>query len=341
MNLSLKKVKIISIFILLTIFMSLVCGISYSQEVQLTFASYCKPATHSYPIIVLAAELGKEGIGENVTVISPGGAQATMAALYNNEVDVAAIVGDAIYEYIHNTGPWEEISTTNNVRALYTIDIGDNPIAVNANEDIYNVSDLEGRRVFLGFPGSTHRANAEMAILKALEIDVIDVVGDLRMGIDAMKDGRAVGFVKTVVGTSLDASHIEMMTSVPLRIIGFTEEQVTKIQSKFPWLSYRELPKDFYSQLPNNDPVIVNTSPRIIACQDTFSEEYAYNWTKYTIENWDKFVELNPLQMSHDPLKILELMTKVDQLFLHPGAIRYYREKGVKVPEELIPPEMK
>lgn len=342
MSLSRKKIKIIFLLVVGLIFLYQICVISSAQEIRLIFGACTDPQSSDYPGQVLTGEIGSKGIpGAKITIICPGGSQAAMAAVFNKEADVAAIDDCSAYEYIHHMGAWEGKSTPNNIRVLNLRDLSYNPIAVRANSDIYQVSDLEGRKVFLGYSGTTCEGNARLAIVKALGINVDILVGSLSDGVEAMKNRRVEAFTKTVAGNKVDATHIDIMTSTPLRFIGFTWEEVEKIQSKSPWLLYRELPKGWFPSMPDQEAFIANSVIRFVMCRDDFPEEYAYNWTKSIVENWEKIVEVAPSQGSVNPLDCPDFASNVRQLYLHPGAIRYYREMGIEIPEAVIPPEMK
>lgn len=342
MKFNINKTKLVTMFVLGVVFISLISIIGYSQEIRLVYSSATKPESSDYPAQIKTAELGNKGItGSTITVISPGGSQAAMAALFANEVDVAAVVGPSAYEYVHHKGAWENKSNPNNVRVLHLRDVCDNPIAVRADTDIYEVSDLSGKKVFLGFPGTSCQANAKLAIVDALGINVNEFVGSLSDGVAAMKDRRIVAYIKTTAGKKVDATHIDITTSIPIRFIGFTEEQVKKIQSDFPWLLYRELPKGWFPNMPDQESIIANTFPRFVMCRDDFPEEYAYNWTKSVIENWEQLVAIAPSQGAVNPLECPSYISEIDQVYLHPGAIRYYRERGIEIPDSVIPPEMK
>jgi len=339
MSFSKKKIKIIFL-VVLVFFLYQICAIS--QEIRLVFALGTTPISGDYPGQVKYAELGIKGIpGATITVISPGGSEAVMAALTNYEAD-AGMCGATAYSYVHHTGSWEGQSNPNNIRVLNIRDIAYNPIAVRADSDIYQISDLEGKKVFFGWPGTSCQANTRAAIVEALGIKVDEYVGSLSDGVQAMKDGRIVAFTKTLAGNRLDATHIDIMTTKPLRFIGFNWEELKKIQSKFPWLGYAELPKGWFPSMPpDQEAFIVNNITRMVMCRDDFPEEYAYNWAKSIVENWGEIVALAPSQEAVDPLDCPKLVSTIDQIYLHPGAIRYYREMGIEIPESVIPPEMK
>ncbi len=63
----------------------------------------------------------------------------------------------------------------------------------------------------------------------------------------------------------------------------------------------------------------------------------ASHTTKAVLEHPDEMVN------THASAKetLAENMLKNGFMPLHPGAVRYYRERGIDIPEKLLPPEIK
>lgn len=106
-------------------------------------------------------------------------------------------------------------------------------ITVRADADIDNVEDLDGMAFAPSFQGSALYDNilAYFAVL-GIEVEVFD--GSLEDIVNAMKDGRIVGFGKSGNGLGADASMLDVASTVPVEAIGFTEEQVEQIFAASP-----------------------------------------------------------------------------------------------------------
>jgi len=74
-----------------------------------------------------------------------------------------------------------------------------------------------------------------------------------------------------------------------------------------------------------------------LAVRADVDEEVVYLLTKTMFENLDY------LKKVHKACNYIKLENALSGLPvpLHPGAVKYFREKGIEIPEELIPPEMK
>lgn len=69
----------------------------------------------------------------------------------------------------------------------------------------------------------------------------------------------------------------------------------------------------------------------MLAVSADLSEDTVYKMTKILFENVDQ------LRAVHQKAQLISLETALDGMSipLHPGAIKYYEEKGLSVPEEL------
>ena len=117
-----------------------------------------------------------------------------------------------------------------------------------------------------------------------------------------------------------------------LAILGFTEEQIAQANSEFDvWPAY-EIPAGTY---PGQDePVMTVAQPNFLAVREDIPDEDVYLITKTMYEN------LPFLQNIHAATKDMALEKAIAGLPvpLHPGAVRYYEEQGLEIPDRLKPP---
>lgn len=73
-------------------------------------------------------------------------------------------------------------------------------------------------------------------------------------------------------------------------------------------------------------------SPNVLVVRDDVSEEIVYDLTRMLWEN------LATLQEIHSATKSMALQQTLQGIPvpLHPGALRYYREQGVEIPDHLF-----
>ena len=115
-----------------------------------------------------------------------------------------------------------------------------------------------------------------------------------------------------------------------MTVLNWTQKTLDKINSRYPLWAWYELPAGTY---PNQDELIRTIgSPNVLVTRADIPEDIVYNVTKVIWEN------LATLQEIHGATKDMRLEIAIDGLGapLHPGAIRYYREIGLEIPERLI-----
>jgi uncharacterized protein len=121
-------------------------------------------------------------------------------------------------------------------------------------------------------------------------------------------------------------------TNGNLTILNFTDEEIAEANSKFElWPPY-EIPAGTY---PGQDEAVHTIAqPNFLAVRDDIPEEDVYQITKTIYEN------LPFLQNIHAATKAMALDKAIGGLPvpLHPGAVRFYEEQGIEIPDRLKPP---
>jgi hypothetical protein len=313
---------------------------------QLIFAISTQPLSSDYPVQTRIATLGDEAIPAAVTIIAPGGCTAGAEALYTGEAQINNGCTPTIMMVLNGLDLWEGDPHPPILRGLHIRSIADNVVAVRADSGINSMSDLAGKTVFYGNPGTNTNTCMKLAMVAlGLDEQIKERVGSAAEGVADMKDRRIDAYVKAARAGVPDASHVDIMVTQELALITFTKAEVDKIQEKYSWLSYRQLPPEFFKgSMEVLGERWVNVDFQQTYCTTDIPEEYAYLWVKHIIENWDQLVALHAVLGTVDPLDYPKWVADLAvgaPFYLHAGAVRAYRELGAEVPELAIPPEMK
>jgi len=116
------------------------------------------------------------------------------------------------------------------------------------------------------------------------------------------------------------ASIRDLATSVPINVVAVPAEDVAKIGA--PYVSV-VIPKGTYEG--QDEDVATAAVGNFLVSHSGVSDETAYQMTKLLFENLDKLAAAHAAAKAIDPAKALEGMP----IPLHPGAERYYKEKGL------------
>ncbi|MFV0476134.1 MAG: TAXI family TRAP transporter solute-binding subunit [Pikeienuella sp.] len=233
-----------------------------------------------------------------------------------------------------------------NVRAVVNFPLGPYHIITYADSGIASLEDIKGKRVFLGPPGGAATRVALLILESATgykpDQDYELSKLDWSSGNQAFQD-RQVDLA--IIPTELPSASIQQFALLgEIRLIGISEEAFSRgpleqwLTQGVPGRVVVEIPPDIYGDNQvNEEPIKALGSWVGIGTQVKEDEEIVYQLTKAIFENIGEFHE------TADWMKAITLETAIMNMYapLHPGALRYYREAGLEIPENLIPPEAK
>ncbi len=124
-------------------------------------------------------------------------------------------------------------------------------------------------------------------------------------------------------------AYSEAEASHAVNFFSFTREQIAALKQKMPELSDAVIPKGTYKTLTEDQPT-VGVFNFAIAHKDV-SANIVYGIVKAVMENNPRMVQ------GHSAAKetLPENLTKNTFLPFHPGAVKYFEEKGFKIPANL------
>ena len=194
---------------------------------------------------------------------------------------------------------------------------------------INKVSDLKGKRVSTGAPGS----GTEVMGLRVIEANGLDPNKDMtrdKLGVSesagALKDGKIdaffwVGGLPTAAITDLGATP-----GVKIKLLN-SADAVPKMREKYgPLYVKGVIPAKTYPGQDVDVPIAVVWN--VLICHEKMKEDVAYDIMKTLFDHKPELVA------SHRDARYLFLESQAggaSPIPFHPGAIRYYAEKGIKV----------
>jgi TRAP transporter TAXI family solute receptor len=199
-------------------------------------------------------------------------------------------------------------------------------LVTDAGSGIRRVADLRGRTISVGSPGSGTAVLAGR-ILAAAGLDPRRDLRTQSLGVaqsaDALKDGKIDAFFWN--GGLPTAAVVELVSTPGIEPVFIsTEEMLPRLQQRYgESLYYRALiPKDTYS-MDADVPVVAVAN--LLVVSEAMPEQLAYDITRLLFEKQDELAAIHP--QARD-LSLSTALTGSPVPF-HPGAIRYYRERGV------------
>lgn len=191
---------------------------------------------------------------------------------------------------------------------------------------IESVADLDGRRVSVGPAGGTAatywpRYFASVGVSPDVSYSgANDAVGQVKDGlIDAFAFAAGVPI----------AAFAQIAAENPVNIFGFDDEQRTKILEAMPELAAFDVPGGLYQGFPDPSPTVALWN--FAVSHKDMPESLAYEITKLVMANNDRMKQIHATAAETIPGNV----DKNSFLPYHPGAVRYFDEIGVKIPDEL------
>lgn len=192
---------------------------------------------------------------------------------------------------------------------------------------------LNGERFVLGARNSGAEQTGRY-IFDQLGIDYESAITPAYMGYEAaasaMQDGNVVGINVPAGAPAAAITQAMAQMGDDITLLTFSQAELDTINARYPLWDWYDFAPGTY---PNQDEVVRSiASPNVLVVRDDVPEEVVYRVTKMIWEN------LGTMQDIHAATKDMKLENALKGLAapLHPGALRYYRERGLDIPERLL-----
>lgn len=323
------NIKGIARIALLAAVTSVAGQVALAQE-QLSIGSTAATSPFYGYFVSVANIINDKVEGAQASVVESGASIENLKRIGRGQMDMGLITTNSLADAYNGIGAFEDAPVKS--KLLWVYFTAPQMTFVSADSDITTLEQLEGTKFHTGMRGSSTEATTD-AVLKSLGITVEPFRSGGPDADDAFKDGRIVGLTSSSMGPKLSASQIDLNSSVGLKPINLTDEQVAMVRKNHPQLSIVDIPAGAGDGLPafTTWAFALGTS----AGAD-MSEETAYQIVKAVMEN--RQPQTNAMK-STGTVDFAEATLKYATSPLHPGAIRYLREIGMDVPENLIAEE--
>jgi hypothetical protein len=284
-----------------------------------------------YAYFVAVAKVVNTRVPEvNISVVETGASVDNINRIKKGDLDLGMTTIHLQYQAYHGMGPWQD-KPIKDQYVMWVYQPAPQNFVVREDSGVKTVYDLAKKPFNPGIRGSATEKTVE-AILDALGVAPELYRGGTEDTVAGIKDKRLVGYVKSGAGVStLDASSMDIATFTPIRLLDFTAEDIKKVQAKYPYLSVISIPKGIHKDAPayKTFAMLIGT-----VVKKDLSEDLVYRMVKAACEGIDEQVAAYP---SIKGTNLAQLTLETCTVPLHPGAIKYYKEIGLNMPDNLIP----
>ncbi len=259
--------------------------------------------------------------GMNVTAQATGASVENVRLMNRDEVEFALVQTDTI-DFAFNAKETfkERLTKMTAVAVLYPELVH---IVTRAELGITSFSGLRGKKIGVGAPGSGTEANFRqlMDVHRMGKDDVATQYLSFAESADQFKDRRIDAFM--VTGGVPTSAIMDVATQREIKIVPIEDTMISIMTTKYPFLTGATIPANAYRGVTS--PVKTVAVNAVLIAHPKVPEAVVYNMTKALFENQ---AELAATHVKGKELDLNKAATGVS-IPLHPGALKYYKEKGV------------
>jgi TRAP transporter TAXI family solute receptor len=260
--------------------------------------------------------LPTQGTVHNVKLLDSGGAQLGMTTM-----------GVALQGW-NGTGDWTGGKQVRTMRALFPMYDTPFQVFVLQRSGITTLAQLDNKRIGVG-PKAATGGTYIPAIFKLLGISAEIDYGSFDAAVTELFAGQLDAFT-TLTGAPMPAIQAAEAKE-PITFLNLAPEQIEAVRKALPEFSPSKVAAGTYRSL-NKDYATVGVYNFAIGRAD-LPDDLVYQVVKAVFENQPRLVKATLAASDTLPRNVV----KDTFLPFHPGAVRYYREIGIKIPDVLVP----
>ncbi|MBE5793320.1 MAG: TAXI family TRAP transporter solute-binding subunit [Clostridiales bacterium] len=256
----------------------------------------------------------------NASAQATGGSADNLRLIDGEEAELGTVQNDVSYFAYTGTDSFEgeQITSFSVMSALYAEYV---QIVVRADSDIQSIADFKGKSISIGAAGSGVYTNA-LHVLEAAGLTLDDI------------DAQYLSFSESADGLKnkqIDAAFVcagipnaavtELSSTVGVRLISLSDEEVASLIAAHPTYTNLKLPADTYGLTEDANCIAITA---LLVCSNNLDEQLVYDMTKAMFEQEGILTHAKAAEITLE-----NAFNGVGELPLHPGAARYFTEVGV------------
>ena len=257
------------------------------------------------------------------TAPSTGGSIANINAIKAGDMDMGVAQSDWQY-YAYNGSPQFEGGAFPDLRAVFSVH--GEPFTVVARDDagVTTFDDLKGKRVNIGNPGSGQRGTMEVLMEKlGWTLDDFALASELKSAEQAaaMGDNKVDAIIFTAGHPN--GSIQEATTTTDAHLVPVVGPVIDALVADNPYYAKAVVPGGMYRGT-DADVETFGVKATFVTSASV-PDEVVYEVVKAVFDNFDRFKGLHPAFAN---LTEEAMISEGNSAPLHPGAEKYYRERG-------------
>lgn len=256
-------------------------------------------------------------------------AESTGGSIYNintiraGELEFGVAQSDWQYHAYNGTSKFEDQGKFADLRAVFSVHPEPVTIIARGDSGVKNITDLKGKRLNIGNPGSGTRGTW----------DVLEgALGWERSDLKLAAEMKSAETGQAVCDNKIDAyfwlvGHPSALTQESLAtcdavLVNAMGPAIDKLVSDNSFYRKATIPAGMYGSNPDIQTFGVGAT---FVSSAKVPDNVVYTVVKAVFDNFDQFKNLHP---AFKNLKEVEMITDSLSAPLHPGAVKYYKERG-------------
>ena len=275
----------------------------------------------------MAAALSKHVPGMQATAEVTGGSVDNLKLVGSGKPYIALTMADATLDAYRGEDKFKGNKVA--VRTLMILYPNRMHVVSVEGRGVTRMADLKGKRVSTGSPGSA----TEVMAFRVIEAAGLDKDSDMkreRLGVaesvNAMKDGKIDAFFWVGGLPTAAVTDLANTPNTKLKMIDHADT-VAAMNKKYGNLYVEDaIGKDVYKGMDadNKQATVMN----ILIAHESMDDKTAYNIVKTIFDKRDDLIAVHKEAAN---FKLENQKTSASPIPFHPGAVKYFAEKGIKL----------
>jgi len=314
---------------------------AFAVAAAMTAAMYAAPATAQQKFVTIGTggvtgvyyaaggaicrlvnkDRAKHGI--RCSVESTGGSVFNVNTIKAGELDLGFAQSDVQFNAAKGQSQFKDAAFSD-LRAIFSVHPEPFTVLARKEANVAKFEDLKGKRVNVGNPGSGTRASMEQ-LLGAMGWKL----GDFSLAAELKADEHGPALCDNKIdaffyGVGHPSANIQdPITTCGARLVPIANAAVDKLVKENPYYAAVDIPAGIYPG--HTTPTRTYGVLATLVTSAKVPEATVYETVKAVFENFDEFKKLHPALTHLDPKKMVKDGLSAP---LHPGAVKYYKEKG-------------
>ena len=296
-----------------------------SAEAQGRFTlATSQPGGAWYPMAAGLVSMYNDKIPNTVWTVEKGGGSSNNKTLSLEKVEFAWVSGDMMHLARKGEKPFDKKYDQTHFRVIGQMPASDSHWVVMKNSSIKSLADLRGKRVAIAKRGSSanRRAFIMLGLYGVTDKDLTpSYIGDDQAS-KALVDGRIDASIDFIPAPAPPVASLS--TTHDIRLLAMEPDKAAELRKKFPYFAPLTIKAGTYRGVDKDVPTF--GVPGWYLVLDRVPDDVVYQATKVLFENIKTLMNVHP---AFDNIEMNPIAKSVTTHDLHPGALKYYKEKGV------------